>query len=200
MKSLCVAVLVVLLSSTLSYGQGRAKVSRIEQVDFANFTFTLSDPENDCAGLERNTVPLRRGEFKQTIRENGVKISLGKIVYADLTGDHINEAVVPLTCQPYAGNYSTEVGLVYTLRDGEPVLLGSFGDSNTERDYRKYYPDGFIFPEGGARVEKGKLVFSRSADGSHACPEKGVRFEYTWNGKDFVLSGKPVKRPLKKNC
>jgi hypothetical protein len=200
MKTLCVAVLVVLFTSTLTYGQGRKQVSRIEQVDFTNFTFTLSEPENDCAGLKRNTVTLKKGEFKDNSKkvEFGVVVSLGKIVYADLTGDKINEALVPLNCDPH-GNYIDTVTLVYTICNGEPVLLGSFGDSNTKRDYTKYYPDGFVFPIGAAKVANGKVLIHRSADGSHACPENEVRFEYPWDGKEFVLSGKPVKTRLK-NC
>ena len=204
MKALLVAALVVLFASALTYGQGRKQVSRIEQVDFANFTFTLSAPDKDCAGLERNTVPLRKGKFKESSREpgveNGVNVSLGKIVYADLTGDHINEAVVPLTCEPFAGNYSTEVALVYTLRDGAPVLIRSLVDSKTEHDYKKYYPERSTW--GGFRkveANNGKLTIYKAADGSHICPENEVRFEYAWNGKDFVLSGKPVKT-RSKNC
>jgi len=61
MKTLFVAVLVVLFTSALSYGQGHKQVSRIEQVDFANFTFPVGE---DYAGLKRNTVTLRKGEFK----------------------------------------------------------------------------------------------------------------------------------------
>ena len=61
MKTLFVIALVVLFASGLSYGQGRKQVSRIEQVDFANFTFPVGE---DCAGLKRNIVTLRKGEFK----------------------------------------------------------------------------------------------------------------------------------------
>jgi len=43
MKTLFVAVLVVLFTSALSYGQGHKQVSRIEQVDFANFTFPVGE-------------------------------------------------------------------------------------------------------------------------------------------------------------
>jgi hypothetical protein len=174
------------------------KFKSIEEVDFANFTFSLPFPEQDCAGLKSNTVPLRGGEFKDTSQEFGVEVSLGKIVYADLTGDRINEALVHLNCDPH-GNYVDTVTLAYTLRDGEPVLLGRFANSNTERDYRRYYPDGFVFPVGAASVANGKVQIHRAADGSHACPENDVSFEYSWNGKSFVLSGEPVKRPLK-NC
>jgi hypothetical protein len=179
---------------------GKTTSVSIEQADFANFTFPLSAPEKDCAGLSRNTVPLRRGEFKDTSQnvELGVEVSLGKILYADLTGDHINEATVPLYCNPH-GNYVDTVTFIYTLHNGEPILLGSFGNSNTERDYRQYYPDGFVFPAGGASVANGKLLINRVADGSHACPENDVRFEYLWNGKNFALAGRPVKYPLR-NC
>jgi hypothetical protein len=173
------------------------KVTSIEEVDFANFTFTLSAPEDDCAGLKRKTVPLRKGAFKES-GEFGVEVGLGKVVYTDVTGDKMNEAVVPLNCDPH-GNYIDTVSLVYTLRDGEPVLIGSFGVSNTGRDYKKYYPSGFFFSIGAASVINGKVIIHRAADGSHACPENDVRFEYAWKGNSFVLAGKPVKTPLK-NC
>ena len=47
-------------------------LSLSNEVDFANFTFTLSSPEDDCAGLKRNTVSLKKGAFKES-REYGVE-------------------------------------------------------------------------------------------------------------------------------
>ena len=120
MKTLFVAVLIVLFASALSYAQGRTKVSRIEQVDFANFTFSLSE---DCM---QKTVSLRNGEFK----DKEVRVQLrSKILYADLTGDKINQAIVPLICNTTYGNFFMTEIFLYTLRNGEPFLLakGSSG-------------------------------------------------------------------------
>jgi hypothetical protein len=42
----------------------------------------------------------------------------------------------------------------------------------------------------------GGLLFNDLSDGSHACPENEVSFDYVWNGHGFSLLGKPVKKPV----
>ena len=190
MKTLFVAVLIVLFASALSYAQGRTKVSRIEQVDFANFTFSLSE---DCM---QKTVSLRNGEFK----DKEVRVQLrSKILYADLTGDKINQAIVPLICNTTYGNFFMTEIFLYTLRNGEPFLLAKLPESITDRDYKRFHPEGFAFEIRRVQATNGQLIIHRGVDGSHACPANDARFEYTWNGRSFVLAGKPVKRPLR-NC
>src|SRR5712691_2787057 len=131
METLFVAVLIVLFTSALSYGQGRKQVSRIEQVDFANFTFPVGE---DCVGLKRNTVTLRKGEFK----DKEVRFQLkSKILYADWTGDKMNQAIVQLDCDTYGNFFVTEI-LLYTLRNGGPVLLAKLPESIIDRDYKQY--------------------------------------------------------------
>ena len=192
MKTLFVVVLVVLFTSALSYGQGHKQVSRIERVDFANFTFPVGE---DCAGLKRNTVTLRKGEFK----DKEVRFQLkSKILYADLTGEKINQAIVPLDCDTYGNFLITEI-FFYTLRNGGPVLLAKLPESIIDRDYKQYYPDGLTWGISRVEANNGKLIIHKLADGYHACPENEARFEYTWNGKSFALAGKLVKYPLK-NC
>lgn len=68
-----------------------------------------------------------------------------------------------------------------------------------DRDYKRYYPEGFTWNISRVVANNGKLIIHKATDGSHACPENEARFEYTGNGKSFVLSDKPVKRPIK-NC
>jgi hypothetical protein len=138
MKMLFVTVLIVLFASALSYAQGSTKVSQIEQVDFTNFTFPVGE---DCAGLKRNTVALRRGEFKD--KEICIQLR-SKVLYADLTGGKINQAVVPLDCDTYGNFFITDI-FFYTLRNGEPVLLAKLPESIIDRDYKRYYPEGFTW-------------------------------------------------------
>jgi uncharacterized protein YecT (DUF1311 family) len=172
------------------------RVSGIEQIDFKNFTFPLSAPEKDCAGLDRHTISLKQGKarYKDPQFDSGVEISLMKVTYANLTGNPVNEAVVSIDCSPFAGNYSDALTFIFTLQSEKPILLGSLGNTNTERDYRKFYPNGYVFPVGGAEIGAGRLIVFRQADGAHACPLNDVRFEYVWNGGAFVLAGKPLKR------
>lgn len=54
MKTIFVVVLIAFFANALSYGQVRNQVSRIEQVDFANFTFP---PVEDCG---KNPASLNR--------------------------------------------------------------------------------------------------------------------------------------------
>lgn len=193
MQPLFVALL-TLFTSTLTYGQGHtstSNVTSIEQVDFLNFTFPLSD---DCM---QKTVSLKMGKFQN--KEIRVQLTQRFIIYADLTHDGINEAIVPVACDFY-GNYFVTDALVYSLRNGSsPFLIGKITESMTDSDYKKQYPDGFMFGTRQVQADNGKVIIHRLADGSHACPENDARFEYIWNGKTFVLSGKPMKRPIK-NC
>jgi hypothetical protein len=189
-------------ASTLSSRQERDQASSrskkfrsIEEIDFANFTFP---PVEDC-GEKPASLKMGRYEDKEVrVQLTPERVSPGKkIIYADLTGEKINQAIVPLYCDTYGNFFITEIFL-YALRNGEPVLIAKLPESIMERDYKKYYPDGNTW--GGiskVAANNGKITFYKAADGYHACPKNDVRFEYAWNGKSFVLSGKPVKRPLK---
>ena len=120
------------------------------------------------------------------------------MLYADLTGDNIDEAIVAIDCDFYGNFFITEI-FPYTLHNGEPVLFAKLPQSIIDRDYKRYYPEGFDFGISRVLANNGKLVIYKFADGSHACPENEVRFEYIWNGKNFALAGRPVKYPLR-NC
>ena len=110
----------------------------------------------------------------------------------------MNQAIVPLYCDTYGNFFISEVFL-YTIRNGEPLLLARLPENIVERDYKKYYPDGFTWAIKRVEANKGKLIIHKSADGSHACPESSVRFDYAWNGESFVLAGTQVEAPLN-NC
>ncbi|RPJ18948.1 MAG: hypothetical protein EHM33_31110, partial [Chloroflexi bacterium] len=140
------------------------KVKSIEEVDFANFTFP---PVEDCA---QRSVSLRMGRFE----DKEIRVQLRrKILYADLTSEKINQAIVTLDCDTYGNFFITEI-FFYALRNGEPVLLAKLAES-IDRDYKKYYPDGFTWGISKVVANNGKLIIHKLADGSHACPENDVR-------------------------
>jgi hypothetical protein len=160
----------------------------IEQVDFRNFTFPLSM----C--VEPMQVSVKDGTFKD--EDILVNIDKEMIIYTDLTADDRNEAIVPVFCGPSAANFNNAEIHVYTLRDGKPELLTKLHDDIFAADYKRYYQDNMLFPSiTHIDVSSKKLTVYKLADGSHACPENQVSFDYLWNGGSFALSGKPVKKP-----
>jgi hypothetical protein len=81
------------------------------------------------------------------------------------------------------------------MRNGAPLLLARITDQNLEEDYKRYYPDS---PYDGAnvmdsKINKGSLIVPILVDGPLASPENIAWMQYRWNGKRFILAGKPKK-------
>jgi hypothetical protein len=164
----------------------------IEQVDFRNFTFPLSM----CVEPNRQTqVAVKNGTFEG--QDVLVTIDKEMILYADLTDDKSNEAVVPVYCSPPAANFTNVEIHIYTLRDGKPELLAKLHDDIFAADYKRFYQDNMLwFSITHVEAFGKKLTVYKLADGSHACPKNQVSFDYLWNGRSFVLFDKPTKNPV----
>jgi hypothetical protein len=163
----------------------------IEQVDFRNFTFPLSM----CVEPNRPTqVAVKDGIFKD--KDVLVNIDKEMIVYADLTDDDRNEAIVPVFCGPPVANHNNVEIHIYTLRDGKPELLTKLHDDIFTADYQRYYQNSWLFPSiTHIDVSGKKLTVYKLADGTHACPANQVSFDYLLNGRTFTLFDKPTKSP-----
>jgi hypothetical protein len=163
----------------------------IEQVDFRNFTFPLSM----CVEPNKPTqVAVKNGTFEG--QDVLVNIDKEIILYTDLTDDKSNEAIIPVYCSPPVANFNNVEIHIYTLRDGKPELLTKLDDDIFAADYKRYYQDTTLWPSITQIAVTGKkLTVYKLADGSRACPENQVSFDYLWNGKSFTLFDKPVKTP-----
>lgn len=167
----------------------------IRQVDFSNFTFPTSLC-GDAIGLGK-TVTVKNGDFKRGSGDDEAYFSSLKPLYGDITGDGDQEAVVHNVCGESTWNYGLDEFLVYTMREGQVVLLGELNGMVTY--YRHYYPNGTLWSptDKGLRIQGGSVAVDWYADGPHCCPKYIATLAYRWNGKQLILSGRPQRRVFK---
>jgi len=167
-------------------------MSGIRDINFKDFTY---HPSSACRkeGLPPS-VDMQNGEY----RANNSYFSINQILYGDLTGDGMEEAVVITACGTDPANYSIAEISIFALRNGRPLLIGTINDDNIHRDYSHYYPSGWIIntfsDSANVKIQQGNIVVERYAEGSHASPQYIAAMKYLWNGNKFVLKGKPQKR------
>src|SRR5262245_54947889 len=96
----------------------------IRKVDFLNRTYhsSLCSQEYGKKGIGR-IVRVRNGEFKN--KSVYFTVASDKIVYADLTGDGREEAIVRIDCGATGANFSRSEVHIYTIQNGAPTLLAS---------------------------------------------------------------------------
>jgi len=174
-------------------------VTDIRKVDFLNFTYrsSLCSQEHGKMGIGKR-VSVHDGEFKN---ENVYFAVAGSgIIYADVTGDGREDAIVPVECGAITANFSHSEIHVYTIKKEHATLLAAISDKDMERDYRRHYPDAESYwgvNEGGLEVKSGHLEVNVLADGSHASPQYVVTLEYRLDGKTLRLVGKPERRSFR---
>ena len=114
-------------------------------------------------------------------------MSVKKVVYGDLTGDKVEEAVVVTVCSAGSSSANTE-GAVYTMQGGgRTVVL-----TQLEAGDRAY---GGIY---GVRIVDGLLYVERFApggpDGPSCCPKYVETTGYSLLGKRLQQTGKKLRR------
>jgi hypothetical protein len=172
--------------------QAKSKVTNIRRIDFLNFTYQ-SSLCSEVFGIPSN-VKVRRGRFQN--HDFYYRIVANKIIYGDVTAGGREEAIVHIGCGGFAGNFSDDEIFIYALQDGRAKLLAQLDTKDLERDYLRYYPDGFLvdIANDGVKVRNGHLIIEKFADGSRATPEYIVTLEYELSGASLTLSGKPQRR------
>ena len=199
-------LMIILLCVTSGVAQSRinrpsstpnsATVTDIRKVDFLNFTYhsSLCSREYGRNGIGK-IVRVRNGEFKN--RNVYFAVADNKIIYADVTGDGREDAIIPISCGAVAANFSLSDFYIYTIKDGRTTSLAEISDKDLERDYRRQYPDTESYwgvNENGLKVKNGNLEIEVLADGSHASPRYIVTLEYRLSGETLRLTGKPQRR------
>lgn len=190
-KQMMLCLMILLLCVTSS-----AAVTDIRKVDFLNFTYpsSLCSQEYGGNGIGK-TVSVRNGEFKN---ENVYFAVAGdRIIYADMTGDGREDAVVPIDCGAITANFDLSEVYVYTIQNGHATLLAAVSDKEMEQDYRRHYPDAESYwgvHDNGLRVKNGNLEVDVAAEGPHASPQYIVTLEYGLSGEALRLIGKPQRR------
>src|ERR1700730_13003498 len=184
-------------SPTAAYPQVAGRFSRIEEVDFFNFTYPVGP--NDCPNDfgPRKTITLKGGNYTERFKDSTLSFGMNKsdVAYGDITGSSTHEAVIALSCS-FMANFSTTTIYVYTLRDGVPTPLTKIPWENINKNYRQFWGNdsGPVWGVTELKAGKGRFTFEGSVDSPHACPATIARFVYAWNGNGFVLAGKPAKR------
>jgi hypothetical protein len=197
---LCPMILLLWATSGVAQPSGKppspTPVTDIRKVDFLNFTYhsSLCSQEYGKKGIGK-TVRVRNGEFKN--QNVYFAVTEKAIVYADVTGDGQEDAIVPIECGAITANFALSEVYVYTLQNGSATFLAGISDKDLERDYRHHYPDAESYwgvNENGVKANKGNLEIEVLADGPHASPQHIVTLEYHWSGKALRLLGKPQRR------
>ncbi len=177
----------------IAYGQ-----TTIRQVDFLNFTLPLPWCSKAFKGDIPAKLALRKGYFKHG--NAYVKVERKNILYSDLTGDSVEEAIVPVLCSPMEGNYAgyDEV-LVFTLQNGKPGLLGELDEDVFENDFKRFYNSTYLNAESKVRVSGNKLIINKTSGECHVCSDtyRNVVLSYQWNGRGFSLVGKLTMTKVK---
>lgn len=186
-------------------GQRVSDKSEIRRVDFLNFTYhpSLCAREYGSYGIGK-TVRVRDGEYKHGREWDEVYFGVvnNRIIYGDLTGDGHDEAIVHAACGLMGANYGLSEIFIYTMRNGNAVLLTSISDEDTDRDYHRYYRENpntlagslWRIIDDGVKIQGGLLTVERFVDGAHCCPKNIATMNYRWNGDRLLLVGKPLKR------
>ena len=192
-RQIILCLMIILLGAISSVAQSGTD---IRKVDFLNFTYnsSLCSQEYGRKGIGR-IVKVTNGEFKN--KSVYFAVTNDRIIYADLTGDGKEEAIVPVDCGATGANFSRSEINVYTIANGRPALLAATNDKAMERDYRANYADAdgyWGINENGIGVLNGKAIIEVRVDGSHAAPKYIATLEYVLSGKTLKLSGKPARR------
>jgi hypothetical protein len=140
------------------------------------------------------TVSVKNREFKQGSGDDEAYFAVNETIYGDITGDGDDEAIVHNVCGVASWNYGLDEFLIYTMRDGQVVLLGEL--KGMVADYKHYFPNGTLWSptDKGLKIRSGAVLIDWYADGPHCCPEYIATLNYRWDGKQFVLSRRPLKR------
>jgi hypothetical protein len=195
-RQMILSLMILLVCALTCVAQTKPPVTDIRKVDFLNFTYnsTQCSQEYGKQGIGR-IVSVREGEFKN--KRVYFSVMSDKIIYADLTGDGKEEAIVPVDCGAMGANFSRSEVNVYSLENGHAALLAATNDKSMERDYRAGYADAdgyWGINENGIKVNNGNLQIEVMVDGPHAQPKYIATLEYGLTGQMLKLKGKPARR------
>ncbi len=163
-----------LLIGLLSVSPAALATNGIEEIDFYNFTYDLSEGEVDT---------VVDGKYERKLPEDVATLVVNKVVYGYFDNDRERDAAVWLT---FSTSQSDRFSFsqVFVLRGSEAVMV-----AETERGDRAY---------GGLHdllAIDGQLTEDRFSDDQGACcPTEITRTRYRLNGKRLTTVGKPTRR------
>lgn len=195
LRGVTMAFVATVLFAVVVVGSVPAQTNDIRKIDFKSYTF--ESPMCAQAFKTPSRIRVTEGVF----RRNDVSYQVGSYkmegeTYADLLGDGKEEAIVPMSCELQGANDWLNEILIYGMGTSGPVLLARLDEDRLRRDYRRYYPVSDIWSSVWSLKVQGRTIeLEKNADGPHCCPKWKVRMSYGWNGRTFVIAGKPGRRP-----
>jgi hypothetical protein len=177
----------------------------IRQIDFRNFTFPLDNYNVNQYGRGRVEVKDGRFVFSDGGSYGPNAFEVKKVIYGDLTGDGREEAAV-LAAIGYVESESMQnapnsYAYIYTHERGRTRLLtihhAEYVDSDTQKFYRRAVRDDTaLYYAAATQIENGLLVVEGVAAEARCCPLYTVRMKLRWNGRRFILAGKPERKRI----
>ena len=140
-----------------------------------------STPVLDIRAEDLATLPAVEG----FIAQNGGELELSEVIYADVTGDEVEEAIVPVASGGTLGNIAV---FVFGYRpDGLRTLLEELPPGEAQGGHMR------------AEVESGQLRISwpvYGPDDANCCPSGGRRARtYVWDGGALVVDDETLTMP-----
>jgi hypothetical protein len=171
----------------------------IRTIDFRNFTYDVTGCVRDADGRALTaSVPVSGGQGKLSIGAATMDFGIVDIIYGDVTGDGLSEALVFAACNNPGANAGLDQIFVFGLTHGKPVLFGAFTNEAVNADYRRAF-GGFMWNSLHGGISNNQVTLTGFAEGPHAQPRYEVRFAYRWAGGQFVLAKVPERTAAKWN-
>jgi len=158
----------------------------IRHIDFDNFKYPRTADLRTPGGEKSFT--LKGGGFEET--KSNVGMYMGDVVYGDITGDGLEEAMVSLGVAS-GGSAIPNCVYIYTLEGNRLKLLWAFttGDRADGGLRRIYSQNGDLYIElygNGTRIG-GELYGTEPV--AACCAKSITRTRYSWSGKRFKQEG-----------
>lgn len=182
-------------------GNEKKSLQSIQSVDFRNFTFPAL-PSGKCVS---NQIKLTDGKYEAppSVRRDIPStdcwtLTLGSVVYGDVTGDHVDEAIVTLYAE-LGGTDSSEDVFIFGKRETQLVLLWKFvtGDRAHGGLRRLSAEKGQLMIElFGIHKVIGKDMDETEEEGPACCPKFFTRVRYAWIDGRFQPVGSEEVHPV----
>jgi hypothetical protein len=175
---------ICVLCSITGWSQSAAP-NDIHGVDFRNFRYFPA--ALNFEGGRKISVKAINGSYTKKTGDDEVTFKINDVVYGDLNGDQMDEAVVLAVCNTGGSGWFDE-GILYTMRNGKPAVLAYIqGGDRANGGIR------------GVRIEGGLLRVERL--GSELSTAIGAEFidtvTYRLSGIRLLRVGKMVRRSLR---
>jgi len=161
----------------------------VRSVDFANHTYpidrTLRDPRQP-----RSYVTLRAGETAETQRTIGMHLT--HVVYCDVTGDGMEEAIVRLGIHTGGSSMPNAVYIFTWNKDRLKLLWAFITGDRADGGYRNVYADqGELVVELYGKARKVGANYNRGDEDltPACCPKYYTRTRYRWDRGRFRQQG-----------